>query len=84
MVNFKKLRTECQKYSIAKYSKPTIVKKKTLLCQTYFGEARRPKTKRNFSGLCHLIRQYNLILPNINFALKNIYLYYTATKKFDL
>lgn len=57
MVNFKKLRTEYQKYSIAKYSKPRIMKKKSLLCQTYFGEARRPKTKRNFSGLCHLIRQ---------------------------
>ena len=80
---FEKGSAEYQKYSIARDYKLRKVKKQFPNVRNISKEeTRRPKTKSSFSTSCNLITQYNTMLPSIKPIFKNIYLYYTGTKKF--
>ena len=79
---FEKRSAKYQKYSIARDYKPSKVKKQfSDVRNVSREEARRPKIKSNFSTTCNFIAQYNPCFPILKLFLKNIYLYYTETKK---
>ena len=68
---FEKRSTEYQKYLIARDYKPSKVKKQFSDVRNISREeARRSKTKGNFSTTCNLITQYNPMLPNIKTIFK--------------
>ena len=68
---FEKRYEEYQKYLIDIDYKPNKVKKQfSDVRNTSKEEARRPKTKSNFSTSCNLITQYNPMLPNIKTIFK--------------
>ena len=62
---FEKHSAKYQKYLIARYYKPSKVKKQFSVRNISREEARWPKTKSMFSTSCNLVTQYNPVIPNI-------------------